>query len=420
VVIEVFSILSCLLWRFAKVALDTDALNYPYIRIRNVEWLKRTLLVFPHVARIAPSYGAPEDKAEVAQFRNLNGRRGPLLRNVDLESADIWTDQFELKARISDALSANRSQFIKQFGREATLDDVDLLRESASVWHDRFASRTFQLHGQKVVADLLNLLFENGLAWNPQNAHGRGYVEMHPRLAEAVLATLALACAKNEGLSLVTEFPQIYGRTIHRSKEEIFQSCLDLAPNDKMVKHEPAPANLVDFVVHQRCDVSKLTPENLLALNKDWEAVGTFKDSLEKLAADIPPGIGSPTILHQHLREKADKMIERWKQDNKNLPQRLKDLLSGDGEEAAKALEKLIEKGIGGEVVGGTSGGLITWLSSGHLTYQAVLAATAGLAVAVVIHTGKNIAAMKKKQKEDPFRYLTMMHKAGVSYMASG
>jgi hypothetical protein len=401
------------------MALDTDALNYPYIRIRNVEWLKRTLLVFPHVARIAPTHGAPSDDAAVAEFRNLHGRRGPLLRNVDLESADIWNDQIELKARISDALSADRSQFIKRFGREATLENIDLLQESASVWNDRLASRTFQLHGKKVLADLLQLLFKNDLAWNPLNAHGVGYVEMHPRLAEAILATLALACAKNEGLSLVTEFPQIYGRTIHRSKDEIFQSCLDLAPKNELVKREAPSANLVEFVVHQRCDVSKLTAENLLALNRDWEAIGAFKDSLEKLAADIPPGIGNSAILHQHLREKADKMIERWKQDNKNLPQRLKDLLSGDGEEAAKVLERLIEKGIGGEVVAGTGGGLITWLSSGHLTYQAVLAATAGLAVAVVVHTGKNIAAMKKKRKEDPFRYLTVMHKAGVSYMAS-
>jgi len=407
------------------MALDTDALNYPYIRIRNVEWLKRTLLVFPHVARIAPSYGAPEDAAEVAKFCNLIGRRGPLLRNVNLDDTGIWDDQRELKGRISDAMSIDRKRFVERFGREATLRDTALLRESASVWQDRDASRTFQLHGQKVFIDLLHFLFENGLAWHPQYSHGDGYVEMHPRLGEAVLATLAFACAKNEGLSLVTEFPQIYGRTIHRSKEEILQSCLDPTPSTvKVDKQEPAQTNLFEFVVHQRCDVSKLTPETLLALNKDWEAIGSFKDSLEKLTADIPPGIGDPKILHQRFTEKADRILARWKEDNKNLPQRLRALFSGDGEEATKVLEKLVEKAVDGDAkavgAGAASGGLIDFLSVGHLSYHAVLSAAAGLAVAIVVRTGRNVVAAKKKQKEDPFRYLTMMHKAGVSYVMSG
>jgi hypothetical protein len=261
------------------------------------------------------------------------------------------------------------------------------------------------------------LLFQNDLAWDPQNSHGLGYVEMHPRLGEAVLATLAFACAKSEGLCLVTEFPQIYGRTIHRSKEDIFESSLGLAPKVEGIKEQaPEPGTLVEFVVHHHCDVSKLTPENLLALNKDWEAIGMFKDSLEKLAADIPPGIDDPKILHQHLREKADQMFARWKRDNKNLPQRLKDLFVGDDEEAAKVLEKLVEKGIGGEAV---SGGAIGALFGGGLTSHALLGAGAGLALAVVVRMGKNILALKKKRREDPFRYLTMMAKAGVSYVVS-
>jgi hypothetical protein len=33
-------------------ALDRDSLYYPYIRIRDVNWLKATLLYFPHVRRI--------------------------------------------------------------------------------------------------------------------------------------------------------------------------------------------------------------------------------------------------------------------------------------------------------------------------------------------------------------------------------
>lgn len=166
----------------------------------------------------------------------------------------------------------------------------------------------------------------------------------------------------------MTEFPQIYGRTIDRSKEEIFLSCLELAPSrNDIVGQQPASTNLVEFVVHQRCDVSKLTPETLLALNNNWEAIGAFKDSLEKMTADIPPGIGDPNILHQRLREKADKMFAKWKEDNINRPQSLKDLFSGDTDEAGKALGKLVEKAVGEGAAGATGAvggsGLITTLS---------------------------------------------------------
>jgi hypothetical protein len=402
------------------MALDMDALNYPYIRIRDVEWLKRTLLVFPHVARIAPSYGAPKDSDEVAKFCRLEGRRGSLLRNVDLDKTTIWDDQSELMSRISNTLEADRRGFLHTYGREATLGNIDLARESADVWDDRSAAQTFQLHNQKVVANLLAFLFQHNLAWHPWNSHGEGYVEMHPRLGEAVLSTLAFACAKSEGLSLVTEFPKIYGRTIHRSKEEIFDSLLNIAPEHRTSTQVSVPESLVEFVIHHRCDASKLTPENLVALNKDWTAIGAFKESLEKLAADIPPGIDDPRILHQRLKEKADHIFSRWKEDNKSLQGRLKDLFSGDGDEAAKVLEKLLEKAVGGEAVSGTTGGgYLGWLTGGGLTSHTVLGAAAGLALGVVIRTGRNALAARKKRKEDPLRYLTIMEKAGVSYVAS-
>jgi hypothetical protein len=404
------------------MALDVDALNYPYIRIRDVEWLKRTLLVFPHVARIAPSSGAPEDRPEIAAIRDLEGRRGPLLRNVDLDSSNIWNDQWELKTRIAEALSADRAGLIAKYGREATLGDRSLLLESASLWEDRLASRTFQLHGQKVLAELLDFLFANNLAWPPSHPDGIGYVEMHPRLGEAVLASLAFACARNEGLRLVTEFPRLYGRTIHCSKEEIFESCLDFEPAAGEPTQVPiAPANLAEFVVYQCCDVSKVTAENLLALNKEWDAIGAFKDSLEKLAGEIPPEIENAKVLHNYLAEKSEAMFARWRNDNKNWSQRLKDLFSGDIEEAAKVVEKLVEKGFGESdvAIGVAGGGLAGGIMGGNVTYHGLLGAGAGLAVALVVRTGKNILAIKKKRREDPLRYLTMMEKAGVSYVVS-
>ena len=223
-----------------------------------------------------------------------------------------------------------------------------------------------------------------------------------------------------KGLSLVTEFPDIYGRTIHRTKEEIFRSSLGFASETEDDRPaEPRPTDLVEFVVYQNCDVSKLTPENLLALNKDWEPIGAFREGLEKISADIPSGIKNSKVLDQYLRERANKLIAQWKNDHKNMVQHLKDLLTGDGEEAQKSLSKLIEKVVGAEPVGGAvTGGLGSVLSNG-LTSHALLSAGAGLAIGVVFRAANNAMALKKKRGEDPLRYLTMMERAGVSYVSS-
>lgn len=403
------------------MARDSDALNYPYIRIRDVEWLKRTLLVFPHVARIAPSYGAPEDSPEVRTFLELEGRRGPLLRNVNLYASNIWKDQFELKARISEALSARGDKLLAKFGRPAAHLRQRDSRSSRALWNDRIYNGSFQLHRQKVVAELLEFLLENGLAWEPIKAHGAGYVEMHPQLGEAVLATLAFACARNEGLHLVTEFPDTYERTIHCSKEEIIESCLELDAEKGLDGREVITrARLAEFFVYHRCDVSKLTAENLVALNHEWEAIAAFRDGLEKLAAEIPESIEDPDVLRERLAEKADAIFTRWRADNKNWSQRLKDLFSGDLDDVAKALEKALEKGIGGaqagsEVAAGVAGGVLGATSS-----NLIIGAGAGLAVALLVRTRNNILAKRKRLREDPLRYLTMMEKAGVSYVVSG
>jgi hypothetical protein len=40
------------------MAAQLDALNCPYIRVRSIDWLKRTLLIFPHVVQMTPAIRA--------------------------------------------------------------------------------------------------------------------------------------------------------------------------------------------------------------------------------------------------------------------------------------------------------------------------------------------------------------------------
>ena len=69
---------------------DRDALYYPYVHIRNVEWLKRTLLLFPHVVRMVPRGFLPRDAIDVRDFCEQTGTRGePPLREAKLYSNGV-------------------------------------------------------------------------------------------------------------------------------------------------------------------------------------------------------------------------------------------------------------------------------------------------------------------------------------------
>jgi hypothetical protein len=86
-----------------EVALDRDALYYPYIHVRDVNWLKATLLCFPQVRRIVPKDFSLNDLPEVRPFLEVTGARGEPL--VAAEPAYHYSAaQERLSARLQDAL----------------------------------------------------------------------------------------------------------------------------------------------------------------------------------------------------------------------------------------------------------------------------------------------------------------------------
>lgn len=88
---------------------------------------------------------------------------------------------------------------------------------------------SFQVHRDKLFDELVDFLRYNHLAREPDRllADGPAYLEMHPALGEAVMATLATACAENEALRLVTEFPKIHGKLLGTPRNQIVAACLD-------------------------------------------------------------------------------------------------------------------------------------------------------------------------------------------------
>ena len=83
--------------------LDRDALYYPYIQIRDVNWLKATLLCFPQVRRMVPPWVKLHEQPENEEFRKVLGPRNePLLVEEDVNQYAVCQAQQRLLDHIED------------------------------------------------------------------------------------------------------------------------------------------------------------------------------------------------------------------------------------------------------------------------------------------------------------------------------
>jgi len=258
-----------------------------------------------------------------------------------------------------------------------------------------------------MVDDLRQFLIHEELAWFPNDPHGADYVEMEPALGEAVMATIAYACAADEGLELVTEFPRLFSRTINQPRDRILDACLgDLPEPDHSPREEFA-----EFVIHQCCDASKLTPERIQALSQEWDAIADFKDALQTAAQSLPEIMNSEAARMERLRDAANDILKNWERDKANLSHFARGLF-GEGffDPEQKALEKLADVAFGPESAGAAAGGM-----AGH----SLLGVAAGLAIGVVFRVGRSFVAVKQRERTSPFRYLTALQKDGVGVAVS-
>ena len=299
------------------MAARMDALNYPYIRVRSADWLKRTLLIFPHVVRMTPFQDAPADDPEVAAFASYESGNKPLLRAADLFAGHVRAAQLELVQELRNRLEAEGPIFRRRFGWKAAHGAHGIVGKS-TVWDRRLSfGATFQIHRYKIFHELSEFLREEDLAWTPDSefADGPDYLEMHPQLGEAVMATLAMACAENEGLQVVTEFPQLHSKLLGIPREKILTACLDgVAPSG-----ETSGRQIAEFLVYRRCNVDMLSAENIVALKQERDALADFRGKLDELAKTLPPTIFSEKVLQEKLNEALNDMFREWARDQANL-----------------------------------------------------------------------------------------------------
>jgi len=400
---------------------DVDALNYPYIRVRSVDWLKRTLLIFPHVARMTPNNNAPADDPEVNEFCWHTGSRGPLLRSADLWAPHVQRAQTELIYELDGLLQARDPHLRERFEkRNPDRRDTGQTAEHLTLWERRLSDRpSFQIHRYKMLDNLVGYLMKNGLAWEPEAQYSDGpeYIEMNPRLGEALMATLAVACAENEGLQVVTEFPKLHGELIGTPRNAILKTCLE----DPKSSGQTSGQQVAEFLVYRRCDVTALTAERIVALKSERDALADFRGRLEDLAATLPATIHSEVTLDERLNDLLNDIFQEWQSDQANLSAYARRLF-GEGalDEPGKLAQKLVESAIKGESVAGVATGAgtagVAGAHLGGLTLGIAAGAAAGFVVAVVFRAIGAWGETKTAAKQSPFRYLTALQDQGVTF----
>ena len=170
--------------------MNQNALYYPYIHIQDVNWLKATLLLFSQVRRIVPEYFRPNDSDEVREFARETMGRAALLSPANLRTERVEAAQSALLQRI--VADAQNPDFVTRYGCAATRGALN---------HP--AAQSFQIHRDKMLWELIDALCSSGLAWLPDSPEDYDYLELHPRVGEAVMSTLAVAAATGEGLDIV-------------------------------------------------------------------------------------------------------------------------------------------------------------------------------------------------------------------------
>jgi hypothetical protein len=267
------------------------------------------------------------------------------------------------------------------------------------------------LHWAKA-SEVFELLAGNGLAWREGDFNKRDflldYVSVHPRLGAAIMMTVAIACARAEGLQIVTDNGQMHRYLADANLEAAFRYWLeddqDVAPTRGEV------ANRLAFAVVERVPIETLTAENLAALNREWEPRGRFLKAIRDLSDSIPL-MADEARLQEYIEQRADAAIRNWEKDKANLSSFVRKLFPAVGKATiADAAKKVVEK-ICGPVVAGSL--------AGSLTHGSLVAIGAGIGISVIAEAVSVQGQQRKQEADSPYRYLSLVQDVGLGYTIS-
>ena len=288
------------------VAKDRIALYYPYIHVRNINWLKSTLLCFPQVRRMVPKGYTLRDREEIQAFCEEIGPHGPLLsvEEISPDDGDNQSAVSQARTRLRQRLEAETAELQHKFSRAESMK--------------HFAPDEFQIYTGKL-GGLMEYLLETNLAWrSDKRADPEEWLCVHPALGDAIMATIAMALAKSKGLDLVTSEQSVYLSSIEVDEEHIYDRLLGRPVEATVPTSADQVDDLAQLIIHSSFDVKSLTAEKIAKLQNEGSGLQNFKNEVAKVLATLPD-IPDPEERKRRLEEKRTDILDAWQKYKESL-----------------------------------------------------------------------------------------------------
>jgi hypothetical protein len=356
------------------------ALYYPYIHIRDVNWLKATLLWFQQVRRIVPDQFMLKDSDQVKELAETLGPAGPLLVAAHLSEEPVQ----HAKANLFKKIEENLDAVVKRYSRSST----------PAALADAFQVHRYKLLDSSDGNQIIDLLIESKLAWASRTSADAGlWLSMHPTLGAAVMSTLALAIAKNEGLDIVTPNEQVHDKILAEREEDVCGALLGLPQVPVVPTDDDLSDDLAQLVFTTQFDYTMLSPNDIKILLEEKKDLRHFRKRVAEIASDIPSGIG-PEERQRRLMEKKKEILHQWEEQRRLMPKFAREAL---GETSAEETLKRVAEHL--PELGTAAVGKFT----AH-----VLGGAPGLALTIVAGVGLKMW----RRRDSPLRFLNRVDKA--------
>jgi hypothetical protein len=378
------------------VALDRPALYYPYIHVRDLNWLKGSLLCFPQVRRILPAGFPVHDQWEVQEFTQMSGSTGqPLLVSEFTDDFSLESPIRQAQARLLKVLQDN-DEFIRQ--KYALTPSPVTFHEPEFVDPEGIA---YQIHTGKMMYDLAEHLLSNGLAAKTTKPHSYlekygQWVFVHHVLGEAIMSTIAIAIASGKGLDIVTSDSTLHHALAVLDEDEVLARLIGAGAQRRDSSTAEKVEELAELVMTTCFDLDKLSPAQIGELVSNGHDLRAFKTALIPIAESLPE-IHDPVERERRLKDKTAEVMGEWKKYRKSLPKFALDAL-------LETTELKYPELAAGIMLGGTGMAFASGL---------------GLAMGLLTWKGLGIWRKYKEHAASPYSYLSKIERAGATLVFS-
>ena len=350
-------------------------LYYPYIHIRDENWLKGTILAFQQVRRLVPHSFTIKDQAITRAYAALEGPAGHLLEPLQVDGPEIRSTQEWLRGKM-----------------EARIDELKARRYTEGDVPEELQGgpEAFEMHAGKFLDEkLLEFMLSQHLGWysrEPSEPDSLNWITMHPKVGAAMMSVLALTAARVKGLSVVTPLGDAHHELLASREEDVFERLLEVPlPPASGQSANVTVEELSQVVITMGFDLTRLTPKQICELLKQGKDLRKFRAAAANFAGRIPAGLDGAE-RRKRLRQEAQAVLDEWHDYTKGLPAFAKESLVDAALD--KAPDKAIELGLG-------------------VTAAAALGALPGLLISIAVSTGVKMF----RRPDTPLRFLTRINK---------